>query len=108
MALQATIKNTSFNVGNTIRVYHKFKVGKKSQTQAFEGIVIAIKGRGISQSFTIRRIATDGIGVEKIWPTNSPNITKITVRKKGKTRRAKLFYLRQRTGKEALKVKSGK
>lgn len=106
MALQATIKNTSFNVGDTIRVYHKFKVGKKSQTQAFEGIVIAIKGRGNSQSFTIRRIASDGIGVEKIWPTNSPNITKITVKKKGQTRRAKLYYLRERTGKEATKVKS--
>jgi len=108
MALQTTVKNTSFKVGDTIKVYQKFKVGDKTQTQGFEGLVISIKGRGDNQSFTVRKIASDAIGVEKIWPVKTPNITKIILRKKGTVRRAKLNYLRKRTGKEALKVKGRK
>ncbi len=108
MAIQTKVKDTSFSIGDTVKVYQKFKVGDKTQTQGFEGLVISIKGRGINQTFTVRKIATDGIGVEKIWPSQSPNVTKVILKKKGRVRRAKLFYLRQRTGKEALRVKTGK
>jgi len=108
MAITTIIKDQKVNIGDTIRVYQKFKVDDKTQSQIFEGLLIAIKGRGVNKSFTARKIAADSIGVEKIWPVNSPNITKVTVKKKGNTRRAKLYYLRNRLGKESLKVKGRK
>jgi len=108
MAIKTIVKDQSISVGDTIRVHQKFKVGEKTQSQVFEGLVIGIKGRGDNKSFTVRKIASDAIGVEKIWPVNSPNITKVTLKKTGNTRRAKLYYLRDRIGKEALKVKGRK
>jgi len=106
MANQAKFGETTFNVGDTIVVSQKIIEGEKTRTQNFEGIVIAIKGRGEGKTFTVRKIATGGIGVERIWPLNSPWITKIKVKKKGKVRRAKLYYLREKTTKKATKVKA--
>lgn len=104
MANQAKFGETTFSVGDTVIVSQKIIEGGKTRTQPFEGIVIAIKGRGENKTFTVRKIATGGIGVERIWPLNSPWITKIQVKKKGKVRRAKLYYLRKRVGKLAKKV----
>jgi len=93
-----------FKAGDTVRVYQKIKEGDKERTQVFEGIVICRKhGKGISATFTVRKVI-DGIGVERIFPLHSPTIEKIEVVKRGKVRRAKLYYLRERVGKKA-KVK---
>lgn len=90
-------------VGNNVRVYQKIVEGKRTRTQMFEGTIIKVQGGGISKTFTVRRLSY-GVGVEKTWPVNSPNIEKIEVTRKGKVRRAKLFYIRDRVGK-ATKVK---
>jgi large subunit ribosomal protein L19 len=105
MAIKTNFNETSFGVGDTVRVHHTFKSGDKLQTQVFEGVVIGIKGRADNKSFTVRKISFDGIGVEKIWPLKSPSLTKIELKREGKVRRAKLNYLRKRIGKGALKVK---
>ncbi len=109
MAIRAKHNQTEFKVGDTVRVKHTFreqdKDGEKTSSQTFEGLVISIKGRGVNKSITVRKIASDAIGVEKIWPLSSPSIKSITLKKQGKVRRAKLYYLRERKGKEALKVK---
>lgn len=107
MAITAKFKDTGFSVADTVRVTHKFLAGEKTQSQTFEGVVIAIKGRGEGKTFTVRKIAAGGIGVEKIWPLASPNLVKISVKKPGRARRAKLYYLRQRVGKQALATKAG-
>jgi large subunit ribosomal protein L19 len=106
MANQAKFGETTFSVGDTVVVSQKIVEGGKTRTQNFEGIVIAIRGKGEGKTFTVRKIAVGGIGVERIWPLNSPWITKIKVKKKGKVRRAKLYYLRQKTTKKATKVKA--
>ncbi len=106
MAIQAKHQETKFSVGDTVRVKHQFFAGDKAQSQTFEGVVIAIKGRGIGRTFTVRKISADAVGVEKIWPLMGPNVLKITVKKPGKVRRAKLYYLRQRIGKLALATKA--
>ena len=93
----------AFNVGDTVKVMVKVIEGDRERLQAFEGIVIARKHGGISETITLRRIAS-GIGVEKTFPLHSPNIAKIEVIRRGKVRRAKLYYLRGRVGKAA-KVK---
>lgn len=90
-------------IGDTIRVYVKIKEGARERVQMFEGTVIRKKGGGIHESFTVRRISY-GVGVERTFPTNSPKIDKIEVARRGKVRRAKLYYLRDRVGKAA-KVK---
>jgi large subunit ribosomal protein L19 len=105
MALTTQVKNQTISIGDTLRVYQKIIEEGKTRSQAFEGVCIAIKGRKTNKSFTVRRIASGGIGVERIWPTISPNITRVKIIKKGKVRRAKLYYLRERTGKLATKVK---
>lgn len=105
MANQAKFGETTFSVGDTIVVSQKIVEEGKTRIQNFEGIVIAIKGSGEGKTFTVRKIATGGIGVERIWPLNSPWIEKIEVKRRGKPRRAKLYYLRQRTGKKAIKVR---
>ena len=106
MANQAKFGETTFSVGDTVVVSQKIVEGGKTRIQNFEGIVIAIRGRGENKTFTVRKIAVGGIGVERIWPLNSPWITKITVKKRGKVRRAKLYYLRKKTSKKATKVKA--
>lgn len=90
--------------GDTVRVDYKIKEGDKERVQPFEGVVIARKGSGAGKTFTVRKIAADGIGVERIFPINSPWIEKLEVVKKGRPRRAKLYYLRERKGKAAMKV----
>ena len=92
-----------FNVGDTVKVGYKIIEGGKERVQNFEGIVIARKNGGIQESFTVRHISY-GVGVEKTYPLHSPKIASITVVRKGKVRRAKLYYLRDLTGKAA-KVK---
>lgn len=94
---------TSFNIGDTVRVYAKIKEGTRERIQMFEGVVTKRQNGGINENFTVRRIAY-GVGTEKTWPLHSPDIDKIEVVRKGKVRRAKLFYLRDRVGKAA-KVK---
>jgi len=90
-------------VGNNVKVYQKIKEGNRERIQMFEGTIIKKQGGGIGATFTVRRISY-GVGVEKTWPVNSPNIEKIEVSRKGKVRRAKLYYIRKRVGKAA-KVK---
>lgn len=95
-----------FNPGDTVQVFVQIQEGGKTRVQRFQGTVIRKKGAGISKTFTVRKV-TQGIGIERIFPVNSPNIEKIDVLRKGKTRRAKLYYLRERKGKKA-KVKEAK
>ena len=90
-------------VGNNVKVYQKVVEGNRTRTQMFEGTIIKKQGSGIGATFTVRRLAS-GVGVEKTWPVNSNNIEKIEVSRKGKVRRARLFYIRERVGKAA-KVK---
>ena len=88
----------SFQVGDTIDVHQRILDGEKERIQVFNGVVIARKGEGARETFTVRRIV-QGEGVERIFPLNSPKIAKIEVKRSGKTRRAKLYYLRKRVGK---------
>lgn len=94
-----------FSVGDQISVYNLIREGEKSRTQVYTGVVLAIKGRGLSRTFTVRKIS-DGVGVEKIFPLHSPNVEKIEVKRRGRTRRSKLYYMRDRQGKAAMKVKA--
>ena len=89
-----------FRSGDTISVGMKITEGNRSRTQIFEGVVIARKGKRVSETFTVRKISY-GVGVERIFPINSPNIAKVEVVRKGKVRRAKLYYLRDKKGKHA-------
>ena len=93
----------AFNIGDSVKVYIRITEGEKTRTQLFEGTVIAKRGGGISETFTVRRVSY-GVGVEKTFPIHSPNVEKVVVFREGKVRRAKLFYLRDRVGKAA-KVK---
>ena len=93
----------TIRIGDTIRVHNKIKEGTRERIQLFEGTVIAKHGGGISETFTVRRVAY-GCGVEKTFPIHSPNVEKVEVIRQGKVRRAKLYYLRDRVGK-ASKVK---
>ncbi len=93
----------SFSVGDTVKVMIKVIEGDRERLQAFEGTVIARKHGGIGETFTVRRLSF-GVGVEKTFPINSPKVADIQVTRKGQARRAKLYYLRERTGKAA-KVK---
>ncbi len=103
---QAVVKNNlpEFNAGDTISVHYKIREGNKERVQVYQGVVIQINSDGTNKTFTVRKIS-NGIGVERIFPVNSPNIDKIEVNSHGKVRRAKLFYLRGLTGKAA-RIKS--
>jgi large subunit ribosomal protein L19 len=90
-----------FSSGDTITVYYKIKEGDKERIQFFKGVVLQRRGAGITETFTIRKIAANSVGVERIFPVNSPNIDKIEVNKRGVVRRARIFYLRELTGKKA-------
>ena len=92
-----------FNVGDTVKVSAKIKEGNRERVQVFEGTVLKIQGTGVRKTFTVRKIS-NGIGVEKTWPLHSPIVESVEVVRHGKVRRAKLNYLRERTGKAA-KVK---
>ena len=95
-----------FNIGDTVRIHNKIVEGTRERIQMFEGTVIAKNGGGVSETFTVRRISY-GCGVEKVFPLHSPNVVKVDVIRRGKVRRAKLFYLRDKVGKDA-KVKERK
>ena len=94
---------SEFSVGDTVKVYGKIKEGNRERIQVFEGTVIKRQGGSNRETFTVRK-TSNGVGVEKTWPLHSPNVEKIEVVRRGKIRRAKLFYLRERSGKSA-KVK---
>ncbi len=102
---QAQLKENvdEFNVGDTVRVHGRIKEGNRERIQIFEGTVIKRQNGGNRETFTVRK-SSGGIGVEKTWPLHSPNVEKIEVVRRGKVRRAKLFYLRKLSGKKA-KVK---
>lgn len=92
-----------FHVGDTVKVYGKIVEGNRERIQVFEGIVLKKQGSSNRETFTVRKLS-NGVGVEKTWPLHSPNVEKVEVVRRGKVRRAKLNYLRQRVGKRA-KVK---
>jgi large subunit ribosomal protein L19 len=94
----------AFKVGDGVRVHTKVREGEKERVQVFSGIVIARKGYGIAETFTVRRISY-GEGVERVFPVNSPNIEKIEIDRDSEVMRARLYYLRDRVGKKAVQVK---
>ena len=94
---------SDFAIGDTVKVYAKIKEGNRERIQVFEGTVIKSQGGSNRETFTVRK-NSNGVGVEKTWPLHSPNVEKVEVTRRGKVRRAKLFYLRERSGKSA-KVK---
>ena len=98
-----TLPTTEFRVGDTVKVYGKIKEGNRERIQVFEGVVLKRQGGGSKETFTVRK-SSNGVGVEKTWPVHSPNVEKVEVIRRGKVRRAKLNYLRDRVGKAA-KVK---
>ena len=90
----------AFRVGDTVKVHVRIKEGDKERIQVYEGVVIARKGKGATETFTVRRVAYN-VGVERTFPVHSPKLAKIEIARRGKVRRAKLYYLRERTGKAA-------
>ena len=102
-AEQLKAEAPQFRVGDTVRVYGKIKEGNRERIQVFEGIVLKKQGGSSRETFTVRKFS-NGVGVEKTWPLHSPNVEKVEIVRLGKVRRAKLNYLRGRTGKSA-KVK---
>jgi len=89
-----------FSVGDTVRVMVRVVEGNKEREQAFQGVVIKHKGGGAGETFTVRKISS-GVGVERVFPTHSPNVKSVKLIRRGKVRRAKLYYLRERVGKSA-------
>jgi len=97
-------KFPTFKAGDTVSVHYKIREGNKERIQVYQGVVIQRNSAGVSETFTVRKVS-NGIGVERIFPINSPNIDKVEVNSHGKVRRAKLYYLRALTGKAA-RIKS--
>lgn len=93
----------NINIGDVVKVHVKIREGERERIQVFEGTIIARKGSGVSETFTVRRVSY-GVGVEKVFPVNSPNVAKVELVRSGRVRRSKLYYLRDRVGKAA-KVK---
>lgn len=102
--LKAQDQTPKFGPGDTLRVSVKVVEGNRERIQAFEGTCIARDGSGTGETFTVRRIAS-GVGVERTFPLHSPRVDKIEVRRQGKVRRAKLYYLRDRVGSKAIRIK---
>jgi len=98
--LNTKAETPSFKAGDTVTVHYKIKEGNKERIQQYQGVVIQRKGNGATETFTVRKIS-GGVGVERIFPMNSPNIAKVEVNKKGIVRRARLYYLRGKIGKGA-------
>ena len=103
-----TAVKSNFRVGDTVIVNYRIKEGEKNRLQPYEGIVIAIRGTAESKTFTVRRIAAGAIGVERIFQLFSPNIESVNVKTRGQVRKAKLYYMIDRKGKAARKVKEKK
>ena len=98
---------TPFNVGDTVQVHYRIVEGARERIQVYEGTVIKKQGGGVGETFTVRRIAS-GVGVERTFPVHSPRIEKVEVIRRGSARRAKTYYLRDRVGKAAFKIKEKK
>lgn len=105
MANHFTYKDQVINVGDRVLVKQIITEDEKSRIQIFDGLIIGVKGEGNNRSFTVRKIGAANVGVERIIPLASPNLDSIEIKAKGKTRRAKLTYLRGRIGRNALRVK---
>lgn len=103
--ISANVGEKQIHIGDTLAVHNQVVEGGKVRTQIFEGILIGLRGRGENKTFTVRRISPGGIGVERTWPLNSRTIIRIDVKKKaGRVRRSKLYYLRDRTGRAAVRI----
>lgn len=105
MAQHISVNNMEFSVGDTVRVHQRIQEGEKTRIQIFEGLVIAIQNKQSGKSFTVRKIATGGIGVERIFPVFSPVIERVERKQLGHVHRAKLFFLRDRIGKAAMNIR---
>lgn len=103
--ISTKLNDTELHIGDTLRVHTTVVEGAKSRVQVFPGILISINGRGENQMITVRHIGAGGVGVERKWPTNGKSLVKIEVQKKAKrVRRSKLYYLRNLTGQQAVRV----
>jgi large subunit ribosomal protein L19 len=103
--ISGQIKDTPVRIGDTLRVHTQVVEGTKTRIQIYEGILIDLHGRGENAMFKVRKIGAGGIGVERTWPVDGKSIVKVEIKKKAdKVRRAKLFYLRERTGRQAVRV----
>lgn len=107
MAISATVKEIQVHVGDIIRVHNRVMEGNKERVQIFEGMLLGIRGRGDNRTFTVRKISSGNIGVERIFPVISPWIVKMEVKKKGQVRRAKLNYVRQQSARQVAKITAG-
>lgn len=105
MANSFIYNSVEIAVGDTIRLHQRIVEEKKTRTQIFEGTIIAVSGRENGKTFVVRKIGANSIGIEKIVPINMPSIEKIEVKRKGQVNRSKLYYLRDRIGKAASKIK---
>lgn len=108
MAISATIKDTLVHVGDLVKVHVKVLEGEKERIQLFEGMVLGIKGRGESRTFTVRKLAAGNIGVERIFPLVSPWVAKVEIKKTGKVRRAKLTYVRKQSQRQVAQINQSK
>lgn len=108
MANQVIIKDQIIGIGDRISVHLRIQEDQKSRIQEFEGVVMAIKGNSNTRTITVRKIGAHGVGVERILPVNSPFIEKVDIKAKGSVRRSKLYYLRSRVGRAALRIKEKK
>lgn len=106
MAISLKIKDTEVHVGDIIKVHLKLIEGEKERIQVFEGMVLGIRGRGVNKTFTVRKMSS-GIGVERIFPVDSPWIIKIEMSKKGSVRRAKLTYVRHQSSRQVAQITQG-
>ncbi len=104
MAISATIKGTPVHVGDIVQVHLKVVEGEKERIQIFEGMILGIRGRGDNHTFTVRKVSSGNIGVERIFPLISPWIVKIQVKKPGKVRRAKLNYVRDQSSRQVSRI----
>ena len=103
--ISANVKDVELRVGDTVRVHTNVVEGNKTRVQVFEGIVIALSGRAENKMMKVRRIGTGGVGVERMWPLNATSIVKVEVKKNAvNVRRSKLYYLRELTGRRAVRV----
>lgn len=103
--ISGNIKDTEIHIGDTLRVHTQVVEGAKTRVQVFEGIIISLRGRGENATFTVRRVGAGGTGVERTWPVDGRSIVKVEVKKKtAGVRRSKLYYLRERTGRQAVRV----
>ena len=105
---EATKKDQEFRSGDTVRVHVKIKEGNRERIQIFEGIVLSRRGAGPSETFTVRRIGASGVGIERIWPVNSPSISKVEIMRRGAYRRSKIYFVRHLSARALAAASAGK